>query len=416
MTSAVSLFDAVRSVRGHGSAIQTTGAAARQELRSLTTVGSVTRFGIASTVSEFEALRADWERLEERCGSDTGLFQRFAWLSLWCKHFVAPDSASLCVVTVQRDGELVCALPLVVETAFGLRQLTIMGAPVSQYSDALVIEGADRNAYLRQAWTIALEHARPSVVRLVKVRADAAIAQFLATNGAIETSREAAPYIALEKFEGRSDYWARFSGKKLKNLRRLKRRLEERGACSFKWTLEGKAAADAVGLMMVLKRAWLRDRGLVSKAFSDGRFEAFFAEAAQQRQATGVEIATLGTAGETANALLSVEYKGRLALHVIAYSMKHERSSAGTLHIEAMINEAFRRGVRVVDFLAPHQEYKKEWADDAVRVSDFAVPVTVAGRIYTRGYLQVVREGLKLAAGMAPVSIMRRVSMMMGRG
>ena len=304
MTSAASPFDAIRPIRGQGVTRRAVSTSAMRDGRALSRVGSVTSFDVATTVDEFLALGEAWQRLEERVGADTGLFQRFSWLSLWCKHFVDEKSGDLCVVTVRRDGELVCALPLVVQNVLGLRQLTVMGGPVSQYSDALVVEGPDRIGYLRQAWTIAMEHARPSLVRIVKVREDAALAQFLSARGAIETSHEFAPFVRLDAFESETAYWKRFSAKKLKNLRRLKRRLEERGPYSFDWALEGRAAEHAVGLMMVLKRAWLRERGCFSKAFGDPRFERFFAEAAQQSATTGVEMSTLTTAGETANSML----------------------------------------------------------------------------------------------------------------
>ena len=48
-----------------------------------------------------------------------------------------------------------------------------------------------------------------------------------------------------------------------------------------------------------------------------------------------------------------------------------------------------------VDFLAPRHEYKLEWADGALRVADYALPISLAGKAYTSVYLCYVREGAK---------------------
>lgn len=382
----------------------------------LTRVGSVTSFAIAATAVEFAALKADWKALEARAATDTHLFQSFEWLSLWVKHFVADGSRSLCVVTIRRDGALVCALPLIVESVFGLRQLEFMGAPVSQYGDALVVAGSDRVGLVRQAWTIAIEHTKPSLVRLEKVREDASIAQLLALVGARETAHEYAPFADLARHGNIEGFRNSMSAKKVKNMRRLRRRLDERGAVCFDWSSDNAKLGETIKETVSIKRAWLAERGLVSKAFADTRFEAFFAEAAQARTATGVQVATLTSAGEMANAMIIVEKLGRVALHVTAYNLAHERLSVGTLHIEALVEEAYRRGARVLDFMAPRHEYKDEWADDAVRVSDYAVPVTAMGAIYSRFYLAGIREGVKKLSARMPAPLMRFISGLVGRG
>jgi CelD/BcsL family acetyltransferase involved in cellulose biosynthesis len=62
-----------------------------------------------------------------------------------------------------------------------------------------------------------------------------------------------------------------------------------------------------------------------------------------------------------------------------------------------LIEHAFAQGHQTFDFLAPRHDYKNEWADGAVRVADYALPVTVLGRVYTHAYLGFAREHVKAA-------------------
>ena len=97
-------------------------------------------FDVVTTGDGFEALRSDWDDLYARAGASTQSFQRFGWLKHWADTYLG-GADRLLIVTVRQGGSLVAVLPLVVERVFGLKQLAFMGAPVSQYGDALVDGG-----------------------------------------------------------------------------------------------------------------------------------------------------------------------------------------------------------------------------------------------------------------------------------
>ena len=191
-------------------------------------------------------------------------------------------------------------------------------------------------------------------------------------------------------------YDQRFSNKNKKNRRRLERRLAENGTIGLDWSFSGGAAADAVSATMLLKRAWLKSRGQLSRAFADERTDRFFADVcARDVRPAGGQVSLLTTGGQIANAAITVTAKGRQAVHILAYGLKFEKCAAGILHIERLIEQAFATGATTVDFLSPRHEYKLEWADGAIRVADYAVPVTLRGRVYARIYLGGVRERLR---------------------
>ena len=304
---------------------------------------------------------------------------------------------------MRRAGRIVAILPLAVQRVAGLRQLVFMGAPVSQYGDALIEAVPDRDDILLRALRFAFAATRADVVRLVKVRDDAMIATALGVLKAAVTCAEDAPYIDLAAAGTYANYEARFSGKTKKNRRRQERRLADHGIIGLDWTLGGKDAAHAVRTTMVLKRAWLRTRGQLSRAFADQRTDAFFADAcAGQQRPAGGQVSMITAGGEIANAAITVSAKGRQSLHILAYGMKFEKTAPGVLHIERLIEHAFATGVTALDFLAPRHAYKLEWADGAVRVVDYALPLTLAGKTYTHVYLGFVREALKAIAKATP--------------
>ena len=367
-------------------------------------------FEVVTQRSGFEALSAHWEDLYNRSGPKGQVFQRFGWLKQWADTYLR-DGDRLAVVTGWDRGQLVIALPLVVERVAGLRQLAFMGAPVSQYGDALVIDTPERQSLVRQAWAQALAATRPDLVRLTKVRADGAIVGFLKSIDAVETSFEEAPFVNLKAYGSFDAYQKRFSAKYLKNLRRLRRRLDERGVTQTHLDLAGPKAEDAVYAAVALKRAWLSSRGLFSTAFAGDALRRFFALAAGTAgHGSGVSASLLTSAGEIANAAITVSDGKTLALHVLAYNMKFEKSGAGILHTEDLLRAAFDNGLETVDFLAPRHEYKDVWADGVVRVSDFAVPVTLLGSVYTHAYLANVRENLKTLVRSMPCTAVRALS------
>lgn len=410
MSTSIRLFSEISKPQRGGVPFWSAGSLAPRQIGAASGRFAEPVFDVLTTVEAFEALRTDWNDLYARAGATTQPFQRFGWLKHWADMYLGQHDRLL-VVTVRQNGVLVAALPLVVERILGLRQLSFMGAPVSQYGDALAIEGAERLSLLRQAWGRALDAAKPDLVRLVKVREDAAIAPLLKSVGAIETSFEEAPFIDLGSYESFEAYQKSRSAKYIKNVRRLWRRLDERGASAVAWDLRGAAGYDAALAAVTLKRSWLASRGLFSKAFAADRFAQFFASAARIASLeTGVSTSLLTSRGEIANATVTVSDGRRLALHILGYSLKFEKSAVGVLHTEALVRHAFATGVETVDFLAPRHEYKDTWADGAVRVSDFAVPISLGGQIYVKAYLALLREHIKVVMAELPPIAVRLLS------
>lgn len=363
----------------------------------------------------FEAIEREWNDLFERAGRPAQVFQTYNWNWHWCQHYLAgegeTDGPALAIVTGRRNGRLVMLWPLVKERVAGLIQLSWMGEPVSQYGDVVMEDGPHSLADLRQAWDLIKTEIKPDLVRLRKCRSDTAIAPLIAEIGAHSTERLVAPCLDLASAPSYEAYEQRYSGGARRNRRRQMRRLAEQGPVAFEEAREGARARELALTALRLKRAWLKERGLVSPALADSRATEFFADVAEGKgRPTGCRIATLRADGEPAAIEIAFGSKGHKCLHIIVYDVKREKSGAGILLMEHCFRAALAGGFHTYDLLAPGDAYKLDWADASVEVNDWAIPLSMMGRAYASIYLGFVRPQLKKGLTDLPTSWRQRLS------
>lgn len=370
-------------------------------------------FELITTRAGFEALEADWNALFARAGRDIHLFQTFNWLWHWCNHFLPASGTAgprLSIVTARIGHRLVMVWPLVLERVGPIKVLSWMGEPVSQYGDLLIDDVADKPALLEAAWAFLADKAGASAVQLRKVRQDSNIAPLLARVGASITAELKAPFLDLASAPTFAEYETRYSSGARRNRKRQRRRLEERGGTELLWLTNGAEAATLTAETFVCKQAWLRQRGLVSPALLDPRTERFFIDATRaETRPAGCHVLALASGGRPVAFEIGVRCKGRSAIHIIAYDLDFEKTAAGALLMEDSIRRAMNDGIAVYDLLAPGDGYKLEWADDAVAVRDWAMPLSAVGRAYSTLHLGLKRT-LKRGLEALPVETRRKVT------
>ena len=225
-----------------------------------------------------EALGLEWEALFERAGASHQAFQSFRWLSLWADHY-CDQATTLSVVTARRKGRLVLVWPLVLRRRWGLRLLSFMGEPLSQYGDALVEPSAE--AALMMAEAVDFVRTLPfDVASLKRVRDDAALAGALARAAERTSAQAQAPFVDFAGAANAAAFEKRFSAKLRSDRRRRLRRLQEIGAVAFESHAPGPRARELAEIAFAFKQEWLRGTGRIAPALADPRFGRFFADAA----------------------------------------------------------------------------------------------------------------------------------------
>lgn len=376
-------------------------------------------FDLVTTREGFDALEDSWNALFQRAGRDTHLFQTFNWLWHWANHFL-PGSGKpgpeLAIVTGRVDGRLAMVWPLVLERTGPIRRLGWMGDPVSQYGDVLMDERPDAHELLGAAWDFVIERTGANVVQLRKVRADSVVAPFLAAIGASVTAELRAPFLDLASAPSFSAYETRYSTSARRKRKRMRRKLEERGALAVAWHTDGAEAEALAAEAFRLKLIWVHQRGVVSPSLTDPRTARFFADATRaETRPAGCHVLALTCGGRPVALEVGVRCKGRTVVHVIAYDTGYEKMSTGALLMEDSIRRAADNGMAVFDILAPADGYKLEWADDAAIVRDWAVPLSMLGRTYALVYLGLVRTAVKRGFDALPLGLRRRLTAMLSR-
>jgi CelD/BcsL family acetyltransferase involved in cellulose biosynthesis len=175
--------------------------------------------------------------------------------------------------------------------------------------------------------------------------------------------------------------------------------------------MQGSEASDRAQGAIALKRAQLLQDGILSPAIADSRMVEFFADiAAARERPVGVNVDALTINGDLAAVNMFVGCKDRAALHVIAYDLRYQKASVGSLLLQQTIAEANAAGYRTFDFLAPADDYKLKWADGVVPVSDWAVPLSWKGQAFARAYLKLARPALKRVFNILPLTLRRFIA------
>ncbi|MEL6299991.1 MAG: GNAT family N-acetyltransferase [Pseudomonadota bacterium] len=370
------------------------------------------QIAVATTVGAFRALKQRWIALTDAHALPTHVFQQFGWIDQWLRYY--SDSCrdgDLAIGTAERDGQLVLVMPLFIQRIAGVRCLKWAGDPVTQYGDIVVGETADPMRLISSVFDAVISEARADVCFLQRVRSDSQIAPFLDHLGASVSDPNEAPFLDLTQF---ADFDAfidsRFSRRKQREHKRLRRRLDETGTVHIAHDLTGAQAGDVAADAIRLKRDWLAAKSLASKALTDERSLAFMrGVAADETNTIATHVGALTSDGALAAAQIGFPYKRRLSLHVIVYDLQFQRAAPGLAHLRAGITKAFEDGVQAIDLLAPTADYKRDWATGAIPVADYTYAATSKGRAFAALYLKHLRPWLKKIAPRVPLALRKMV-------
>lgn len=378
-------------------------------------------FDIVRDIAGLTALAPEWNGLFERAGAPHQVFQSYGFVELWARIYSAsaahehaaghPCDCELAIVTGRIGGRLVLVWPLVLQRKLWMRLLTALGDPVAQYADLLVDPSQKALPLMRAAFEHLTGQLTPDLVRLRRVRQDAAIAPLLHAIGTTGTAHAEAPFVTLGAASGSAGFEDRQSGKAKKNRRRLLRRLEEQGQVTFERLSGSERAAGLVEQALAAKRDWVVRRGLLAPALADERFdEVMRAAASRGADAAGCSVFSLSFDDRPVAIAVGFECKGRLMLHLISYVAEAEKLGAGVLNLESILRGAETRGLSAVDLLPPTADYKLQWADGAIPVADHALGLTMAGRIYTSVLDGFVKPLAKHRVDRLPLGLRQRLA------
>jgi CelD/BcsL family acetyltransferase involved in cellulose biosynthesis len=364
---------------------------------------------VATDRREFDALATEWRALEASAPGAL-LFQSYDWCRAVWDHWLRNARAfEPRIVVARQGGNLVGILPLQIVRRGPLRVATGFAEPFQQYSDAVLATDQDEHVAVALL-TAALRLEGCDSLEFLKVRDDSALAGPLKANGAVQAGREGAPYVELSPFAEFADYHATVKAKTRKNIRNSRNRLTRSHRVEHRVHTRPEEVRALVARTHQGRERWLQELGLTSRAFREPTFPSFLDGLASERNGIEVLAMSLEADGQPMADQWGMIFNGRYYAYAATWEPAYEEFSPGKLHLEDVIRACHARGISTADFLMPAVRYKLTWAETVMPVTDYALPCSWMGRIYSSFWIGALRPELKRLVMALPDAMRSRLA------
>lgn len=315
---------------------------------------------VLRSADEMSALAPEWNALLARSPRHR-FSQSHAWISTGWRQVSQPRGRELHCLVLREAGALVGVWPLVVATDGSRRVVRPAGAEASEYCGPLLAPVGDAMARTRRLWRAAARLG--DLVFLPYVREDTALSQLLPRTGLWRTTDFPAPAV----YAARADYadWAAYqktlSGSLRHTIRRVRRRLGEKG----KFTLDiepRERRAELIDWMLEHKKRWLDDEGMESEWIGRRDYRDFLVDLAEQSDGTsGLLLFALRLDGAPVAANLVTIDADHFEVFIGVYDPAMNAFSPGQILTDHCLAWAFERGLDY-DLRIGDAFYKRGWA------------------------------------------------------
>jgi CelD/BcsL family acetyltransferase involved in cellulose biosynthesis len=332
------------------------------------------RTDLQARSTAWEALAEEWDALADRAGGEP--FSRPGWFAA---HQRAFGTGALAVLAIRRDGALAAVAPLQ-RARWRLSSPTSWHTPfytpladspqaLSALADAMVAAARPR---------LEISFIVDGTPELEALRAAAAAARCRTRTYVLEQC----PYVAVDR--SLDAYEQRLASKRRANLRRLWRRLEDRGHVEvtvhdgtdhLERLLDEGFAVEASG--------WKGATGTGTAIVAEPATERFYREIAAWAAPRGwLRLAFLRLDSRALAFDFALEAGGVQYLLKTGYLAEERSAAPGVLLRREMLARTFEAGLRRYEFLGDHVDWKREWTDDTHPAVQFAAfNSTPAGRL-----------------------------------
>ena len=301
------------------------------------------------------SIETEWEQLADR--SDAPPFMEPGWIGAWWEAF---GQGELRILACRREGRLVGVLPLA-------RHGGVLSSPTNWHTPEfgpVFEERSDAAALARALFRQRFRRVRLSFLdsasdALAELRAAARSAGYRPA----ERVKVRSPFVA-----GDADwetYWQSRSGNHRSGVRRLRRRLEERGSVSLEVFGGGERLAERLQEAFEIEASgWKGEQG--TAILSNPETRRFYEQVARWAARRGVlRLAFLRVDGRAVAVHLSLEANRRYYMLKPGFDPSLSKAGPGKLLDWEMVERVFTEGLESFEFLGADDPYKLTWADDS---------------------------------------------------
>lgn len=333
---------------------------------------------VIDALEDAERIADEWDALAV---SRAHPFCAPAWMLSWWKH-AAPSGSALRIILVRDADELLGIAPLYAEGEAGLVRYRVLGSEASSQTEPLSKPGAERVVARAIGDTLSSITPRPDVLTLKGVRVDSPWPVLLreawgrgVAPSLHRTSSMPCPTLVLR---GRTyeEWFASIDSHVRRELRRRRRRLEERGAV-FRLADSPEAAIEGLRAFAALHYARWRWRG--GSGVLDPRIERMLAEVAHRlARERRVRVWSIEVDGQTISAQVFLGAGGELSYWLGGFDDAWGAYGPSIQAVRAAIEHAWACGDVRINFGPGGQDYKYSFADgeEALHSADI-VPKTI---------------------------------------
>ena len=315
--------------------------------------------------SGFEALATEWDAALAKSGADKP-FHRHAFLKLFLDNF--EPRARLRVFVAREGRAVIAALPLIEERA------TLCGLPVRQLRAAVNDHSCRFDLLCREGREDAVDalfsHLTAvgdfDVLLLPDAVEGGAAGRLLARarklgfpTGTYQSLRT--PFIPLAG--GWEAQQRKLDAKFKSNLRRRRKKLEEKGTLTFERHTGGLELETLLEEGFALEQSgWKGESG--TAIGTDPVVRGFYAEWARQAATDGeLALSFLRLDGKPVAFHFGLVRGGVYYVPKLAFDEEHKECSPGQLMLELVLKDCCERGLAEFDFLGPCMPWKLDWTD-----------------------------------------------------
>lgn len=313
-----------------------------------------------------EQAAEDWQALENEAGAATP-FQTLALARAAAQAHVQRGETPR-IVVVRQAGRPVVILPTALSKQFGVTVARFLGDPLIQYGDALCEPGTPKRQ-IEAAFHAAADPAVVDAIHFRKVRHDARIAAVLRVE-ATASHRDEAPFLDLSHPCDKDE---------LRKVKRARRKLESLGALRLDVT-QDEAARGHLRDALALKRRWLKARRLPSSVVGDDHWERAIERLLDHDK--GLRVCVLHAGDRQAAYEIALTAGDRWYAFMGAVAEDFARHSPGHVQVADTIAWCRANGYVRYDVLAPADDVKRSYCNNAAEVADYSRALRPGGYLF----------------------------------
>jgi CelD/BcsL family acetyltransferase involved in cellulose biosynthesis len=351
------------------------------------------KIDVLTSAAEILAIKDEWRTLEIENAIPASVFQSHEWVRAWCAtYFSADDGDKIKVYAGYQNGELVFLLPLAKSSHNGVTVLQWLTEPLGQYGDVLCAKGQDVSEWMRLALSSIKKENATDVLRLRHVRQDGLVENYAKADMLDGKYHERAPYLDLRAYKNETEYDARYTSVQRKRRKKIRKRLEEKGAVTFNKLRCSMDIDKAIETAILEKNNWLSDRGRYNRIMGCPRHVNFLKSLAKTATDSFSMTTTELSAGNSAVSWeIAFRYRGTHFAYITSHVNALTDLSPGRLHMDLSQRAALADHQSKFDLMVPYDQHKESWCSAMINVNDYYLGLSPKGRVYGAGYLRVLR-------------------------